>query len=88
MRPPPAQLTIPKKAIAAAKKLGKTPDTFYCLGLLEDTGIVTVPGSGFRQKEGSYHLRTTILPSEEVMVRDFVPRLQKFHKKFMDMYRD
>ena len=33
----------------AAKKTGKAPDFFYCKELLEETGIVTVPGSGFKQ---------------------------------------
>lgn len=33
--------------------------------LLEETGIVTVPGTGFGQEEGTFHLRTTILPPEE-----------------------
>lgn len=46
------QIRLPPKAIEAAKKLGKVPDVFYCLKLLEATGISTVPGSGFGQKEG------------------------------------
>lgn len=29
--------------------MGKAPDFFYCKQLLEETGIVTVPGSGFKQ---------------------------------------
>ena len=33
----------------AAKETGKAPDFFYCMQLLEETGIVTVPGSGFKQ---------------------------------------
>ena len=33
----------------AAKEAGKAPDFFYCKQLLEETGIVTVPGSGFKQ---------------------------------------
>jgi glutamate--glyoxylate aminotransferase len=60
------QIRLPPKAIEAAKKLGKAPDVFYCLRLLEATGISTVPGSGFGQEEGTFHLRTTILPREEV----------------------
>ncbi len=60
------QIRLPKKAIEAAKKLGKAGDVFYCLRLLEATGISTVPGSGFGQEEGTFHLRTTILPREEV----------------------
>lgn len=67
------RLHLPPKAVEAAKKAGKAPDTFYCLQLLEETGISVVPGSGFGQKEGEYHLRTTILPSEEKM-KDIVER--------------
>jgi alanine transaminase len=33
--------------------------------LLEETGICCVPGSGFLQKPGTYHFRTTFLPPEE-----------------------
>ncbi|MFZ2636877.1 MAG: aminotransferase class I/II-fold pyridoxal phosphate-dependent enzyme [Rectinemataceae bacterium] len=40
---------------------GKT-DEDYCLDLLETTGICVVPGSGFGQKPGTAHFRTTILP--------------------------
>ncbi|KAG6759021.1 hypothetical protein POTOM_035485 [Populus tomentosa] len=46
------QIRLPPKAMEAAKKAGKVPDVFYCLKLLEATGISTVPGSGFGQKEG------------------------------------
>ena len=55
------------QAVQAAQKEGKSPDTFYCLELLEDTGILTVPGSGFGQEEGTLHLRTTILPQVSSM---------------------
>lgn len=46
------QIRLPPKAIEVAKSSGKVPDVFYCLKLLEATGISTVPGSGFGQKEG------------------------------------
>lgn len=42
--PTQPQLKLPAKAIAAAKAAGKAPDVFYCLRLLEATGISTVPG--------------------------------------------
>jgi len=80
------QLHLPPKAIAAAKAAGKAPDVFYCLDLLVNTGISTVPGSGFGQKAGTFHLRTTILPSEEKMP-DVAKRLQKFHAEFMAKYK-
>lgn len=80
------RIHLPPRAIAAAREAGKAPDVFYCLQLLEQTGISTVPGSGFGQEEGSFHLRTTILPKEEVM-QSFVGKFKAFHERFMDRYR-
>ncbi|KAL9665424.1 hypothetical protein QQ045_020844 [Rhodiola kirilowii] len=79
------QIKLPPKAIEAAKKAGKVPDVFYCLKLLEATGISTVPGSGFGQKEGVFHLRTTILPAEEDMP-EIMESFKKFNDAFMAQY--
>jgi len=81
------RLHLPAKAIAAAKAAGKTPDTFYCLELLKETGISTVPGAGFGQEEGTFHMRTTILPMEDKM-EVFVSKFKDFHTKFMAKYKD
>lgn len=43
------RIKLPEKAIEAAKKVNMAPDTFYALKLLDDTGLVFVPGSGFGQ---------------------------------------
>ena len=77
------KLNLPAKAVEAAKKAGKNPDDFYCLEMLDATGICTVPGSGFGQKEGTLHFRTTFLAPGT----DWVSRITDFHKKFMDEYR-
>ena len=50
-----------KKAAEAAAAEGRTADEFYCMRLLEATGICVVPGSGFGQKDGTLHFRTTFL---------------------------
>ncbi|XP_009105727.1 glutamate--glyoxylate aminotransferase 2 isoform X2 [Brassica rapa] len=81
------QIKLPPKAIQAAKQAGKVPDVFYCLKLLEATGISTVPGSGFGQKEGVFHLRTTILPAEEEMP-EIMESFKKFNDEFMSQYGD
>ena len=75
-------ITLPPKAIAAAEAAGKVPDTFYALALLEATGIVVVPGSGFGQKKDTWHFRTTFLPPESDMDA-VVDRMTKFHVDFM-----
>jgi alanine transaminase len=56
------KITIPEKAIKKAEDAHQAPDFFYCLRLLEETGICVVPGSGFKQQEGTFHFRMTILP--------------------------
>lgn len=77
-------ITIPSKAATAAAAASMQPDAFYALRLLEATGICVVPGSGFGQVPGTWHLRTTFLaPGTE----DFVERLKAFHKQFMDEFR-
>ncbi|CAJ2505216.1 Uu.00g126100.m01.CDS01 [Anthostomella pinea] len=74
---------VPAKAAEAAQKEGRSPDEFYCMRLLEATGVCVVPGSGFGQKEGSLHFRTTFLaPGTE-----WVGSITKFHQEFMDNYR-
>lgn len=40
---------LPNKAIEAAREEKIAPDLFYAQRLLYATGIVVVPGSGFRQ---------------------------------------
>jgi glutamate--glyoxylate aminotransferase len=57
------RIHLPAKALEAAKSEGKAPDVFYCLQLLQETGLSCVPGSGFQQAPGSFHIRTTILVS-------------------------
>lgn len=76
-------INLPKKAVEAAKEAGKGPDEFYCLKMLDATGICVVAGSGFGQKENTLHFRTTFLaPGTE-----WVGRIVKFHKEFMDEFR-
>lgn len=76
-------ITLPTKAIEKAKQEGRKPDEYYCLRLLDATGVCVVAGSGFGQKEGTLHFRTTFLaPGTE-----WVGRITKFHQEFMDEFR-
>lgn len=76
-------VNLPSKAIEAAKAANRQPDEFYALRLLDATGVCIVPGSGFGQKEGTFHFRTTFLAPGT----DWVNRIVKFHKEFMDEFR-
>jgi alanine transaminase len=78
-------ITLPPKAVEAARAAGQAPDTFYCLRLVEEAGICIVPGSGFGQKEGTYHFRITILPPED-QIDEAVTLLKAFHESFLAKY--
>lgn len=80
------QIHLPAKAVEKAKSLGQAPDFFYAMQLLESTGVCIVPGSGFGQKDGTYHFRTTILPQTALMA-DMLERFSGFHRQFLEQYK-
>ncbi|MCX5785095.1 MAG: aminotransferase class I/II-fold pyridoxal phosphate-dependent enzyme [Elusimicrobia bacterium] len=57
-------------------------DSEYCLKLLEETGICVVPGSGFGQRPGTLHFRTTFLPPKDD-IRALVENMKKFHASYV-----
>ncbi|KAG7586779.1 Pyridoxal phosphate-dependent transferase [Arabidopsis thaliana x Arabidopsis arenosa] len=81
------RISLPQKAIEAAEAEKTAPDAFYCKRLLNATGVVVVPGSGFGQVPGTWHFRCTILPQED-KIPAIVNRLTEFHKSFMDEFRN
>ncbi|MDY0003830.1 MAG: aminotransferase class I/II-fold pyridoxal phosphate-dependent enzyme [Polyangia bacterium] len=67
-------------------RLGRLPegasDFDYCMALLEETGLVTVNGSGFGQRPGTSHLRVAFLPPKE-MLAEVLPRWIGFHNRYV-----
>ncbi|KAJ8600729.1 hypothetical protein CTAYLR_003903 [Chrysophaeum taylorii] len=80
-------IEVPPKAVDAAAAAGLQPDAFYSLRMLESTGLVVVPGSGFGQKNGTWHFRTTFLPSPDD-IESVVARLAGFHRGFLEEFAD
>ncbi|MBU0716993.1 MAG: aminotransferase class I/II, partial [Planctomycetes bacterium] len=60
-----------------------TGDFAYCMNLLEKTGLCTVNGSGFGQRDGTNHLRIAFLPPRELL-DDVLPRWVKFHNEYVN----
>lgn len=79
------RIHLPLKAILKAKEKGQSPDMFYCMKLLEETGICLVPGSGFGQQDGTYHFRMTILPLKDKL-KIVLAKIKDFHQIFTDQY--
>ncbi len=57
-------------------------DFDYCMALLEETGLCTVNGSGFGQREGTQHLRIAFLPPKEDLAQ-VLPQWIRFHNNFV-----
>lgn len=81
------QIRLPLAAVNAAEAQGMTPDTLYCLEMLRETGVVVVPGSGFGQRDGTYHFRSTILPPED-QIDQVIEKTTVFHRAFLQRYSD
>ncbi|MGH0132856.1 UNVERIFIED_CONTAM: hypothetical protein FKN15_050904 [Acipenser sinensis] len=73
------------RAVQRAQAQGLAPDLFYCLRLLEETGVIAGPGSDLGQQEGTHHIRFCILiPTETLQV--VLSSLKSFHLKFMQEF--
>eukprot|EP01028_Stygiella_incarcerata_P008081 TRINITY_DN3421_c2_g1_i1.p1 TRINITY_DN3421_c2_g1~~TRINITY_DN3421_c2_g1_i1.p1 ORF type:complete len:509 (-),score=152.88 TRINITY_DN3421_c2_g1_i1:185-1711(-) len=80
------RVSIPEWRQQEAKDLGMSPDLHYCLFILRNAHIVIVNGSGFRQEEGTFHFRTTILPSEKDIDR-VIERLGNANREYMTTHK-
>ena len=75
-----------KKFIDQAKQQGKQPDFLYCMDMVNETGIMTVPGSGFGQEEGTYHFRITNLVTPTERMGQVLDNLKVFNEKWQAKY--
>lgn len=79
-------ITLPDKFVAEADAEGMPADEYYCIKLLDATGVVVVPGSGFGQVDGTWHFRTTFLPPES-KIAGVLGRISAFHAGLMAAYK-
>jgi len=59
-----------------------TGDFEYCMRLLEETGLCTVNGAGFGQRQGTHHLRIAFLPPRQ-LIQEVMPRWVEFHNRYV-----
>ncbi|KAM3140332.1 hypothetical protein pb186bvf_007492 [Paramecium bursaria] len=80
------KIELSDKFINHAKSLGRVPDSHYSLELLNNTGLVVVPGSGFHQKEGTHHFRMTILIQPNQRLLESMKTFKRWHENFMQQF--
>jgi alanine transaminase len=81
------RIHLSKKAIKEAASLGVAPDFMYCKAMVDETGIMTVPGSGFGQKKDTYHFRITNLVCPTERMQETLENLKTFNEKFNDKFK-
>ncbi|KAK7202221.1 alanine aminotransferase [Novymonas esmeraldas] len=85
------QITLPARYGARNEELNAKEgrrlalDARWALELLESSGVVVVPGSGFGQEPGTLHFRTTILPPLAQMER-MVRAIREFQDRVYEQY--
>lgn len=77
------KIELPDAFVRRAHSAGKAPDTAYALSLLASTGICSVPGSGFDQVPGTFHLRLTFLPARDKLEA----ALERFGEHHLEVLR-
>jgi aspartate/methionine/tyrosine aminotransferase len=80
--PPDRMVDVASMSPVARAEYEAKRDSDYCMALLEETGICVVPGSGFGQRPGTFHFRTTFLPPKEE-IEGLVIKLKSFHEKYV-----
>ena len=80
------QVHFSDKAKQAAEKQNVPVDFLYCMDMVNETGIMTVPGSGFGQRENEYHYRITnlVTPTDDLVLT--LENLKKFNNEFHAKY--
>ena len=56
------------------------------MDMVEKTGIMTVPGSGFGQVDGTFHFRITNLVTPTSHMADVMEILKNFNKEFHEKH--
>ncbi len=78
-------LVQPEGAFYAFPSINVKDDSHFCSTLLQETGVVLVPGTGFGQKPNSHHFRIVILPPENVL-EDAFKIINDFYKDYQNKY--
>lgn len=61
------------------------PDSHFVAELINETGVVVVPGSGFGQKPHTQHFRVVFLPPENVLEKAY-KKIREFTERYIEKY--
>ncbi len=80
------RILMTESAIAAAKARNISADQLFCSEVLDNIGLVIVPGRHFKQRENTYHFRITIFSYNTEELDAALDKLKAFAQKFFETY--
>ncbi|CAI2366642.1 unnamed protein product [Moneuplotes crassus] len=81
------RIKLPQSYCDIEHQEGLSPDSKYCLEILDKTGIMIVPGSGFGQREGTYHYKITNLANSKSEITEALDRIEVFTSDLISLYK-
>jgi alanine-synthesizing transaminase len=60
-------------------------DSHFVNGLIRETGVVVVPGSGFGQFPGTQHFRVVFLPNENILTKAY-NNIEAYYEKYLNSF--
>eukprot|EP00826_Nyctotherus_ovalis_P055635 TRINITY_DN7407_c0_g1_i9.p2 TRINITY_DN7407_c0_g1~~TRINITY_DN7407_c0_g1_i9.p2 ORF type:complete len:262 (-),score=90.99 TRINITY_DN7407_c0_g1_i9:185-970(-) len=81
------RVLLPNSVIKAARESGQEPCEYFCKAMLEETGIVTVPGCGFGQEPGTYHFRVSLLIWNLEEFAKVLETMKNFINKYFETHK-
>lgn len=81
---PGISLVKPEGAFYAFPSIDVDDDNKFVSGLIRETGVVVVPGTGFGQKPGSHHFRIVILPEERILEKAY-RKIGEYYGKYKNL---
>lgn len=76
------RVNLPQSVLDLAKKANQEASEYFCREMLEATGIITVPGSGFGQDPDTYHFRMSLLLWDLNEFEEMLAKMKKFINEF------
>lgn len=78
------RILLPESVIELAKKEKLTPCEYFCKRMVEETGIITVPGCVFGQEPGTFHFRMSLLVWDLKEFAKMLELMKNFINKFFE----
>lgn len=81
------RVVLPESVVNEAKKNNQKPCEYFCTRMLEETGIVTVPGFGFGLESDTHYFRVSLLIWDLKEFAKVLEIMKNFINKYFEIHK-